>query len=135
MSSISIETIANLNGKPTAVLYRYVVPGTKEEQKSKFASPVGTVSVDEITPLKTATIQVTRTAQGYGAVVALPWKELGFAKLPQGALRGDVGILVGDAEGTRTVARYYYYDQKSQVVSDLPSEAMVDPGQWGTLEF
>ncbi|MEI8195807.1 MAG: hypothetical protein WCI73_07860, partial [Phycisphaerae bacterium] len=127
--------IANLNGKPTAVLYKFVVPGTKEEQKSKFASPVGTVAVDEIKILKTADITITKAGKGYAATVCIPWKELGFDKPPQGVLRGDVGILVADSEGTRTVARYYYYDQKSQVVSDLPSETMVDPSQWGSFEF
>ncbi|MFA6291917.1 MAG: hypothetical protein WC637_09065 [Victivallales bacterium] len=127
--------VANMNSKPVAVLYKFIVPGTKEEVKSKFASPVGTVSVDDIKILKTARVEVKKEGKGYSATVTIPWKELDFEKSPQGVFRGDVGILVADPEGVRTVARYYYYDQKSQVVSDLPSETMVDPSQWGTFEF
>ena len=127
--------VANLNGKPTAVLYKFVVPGTKESSKSKYSSPAGSASVDEIKIIKPRRLQIKKTQKGYSAIITIPWKELGFDKLPTGKLYGDVGILVPDAGGTRTVARYYYYDQKSQVVSDLPSEIMVDPSQWGILEF
>ncbi len=127
--------VANMSNKPVAVLYKFVVPGTKEDLKSKFASPVSTVSVDEIRVLKTARIEVKKEGKGYSASVTIPWKEIGLEKPLQGIFRGDVGILVADTEGGRTVARYYYYDQKSQVVSDLPSETMVDPSQWGTFEF
>jgi hypothetical protein len=127
--------IADMNGKPTAVLYRFVVPGTKEEDKSWFASPVGKVAVDEVKILEKARISIKKVKNGYSVRVSIPWRELGFDKKPQGIYRGDVGILVADPQGTRTVARYYYYDQKSQIVSDLPSETMVDPSQWGILEF
>jgi hypothetical protein len=127
--------IANLNGKPVAVLYKFVVPGIKEDAKSQFASPVMTVSVDEIKILKKASIKIKTTPKGYFAQISIPWQELGFSSPPQGSLKGDIGILVADSEGLRTVARYYYFDQKSQIVSDLPSETMVDPSQWGTIEF
>ncbi len=127
--------VASMNGKPVAVLYRFIVPGTKEEAKATFASPVGSVSVDEVRALKTARVEIKKNDKGYTADICIPWKELGFEKPPQGVFKGDVGVLVADREGVRTVARYYYYDQKSQVVSDLPSETMVDPSQWGRIEF
>lgn len=127
--------VANLNGKPVATLYRFVAPGAGEESKATFASPVRSVSVDEVKILKADRLEIAKAGKGYAVDVRIPWRELGFEKPPQGALKGDIGVLVADQGGSRTVARYYYYDQKSQVVSDLPSEAMVDPSQWGSIEF
>jgi hypothetical protein len=56
-------------------------------------------------------------------------------KSPQRNLLGDVGLILADPEGTRAVARHYYFDRGSQVVSDLPSEVRVDPSQWGEIQF
>ena len=50
-------------------------------------------------------------------------------------LRGDLGVIFSDPTGTRAVARHYYFDQGSQAVSDLPTEASVYPARWGELRF
>jgi hypothetical protein len=46
-----------------------------------------------------------------------------------------VGVIFSDPTGSRDVARHYYFDQGSQAVSDLPTEATVYPDRWGVLRF
>jgi hypothetical protein len=127
--------IADMNGKPTAVLYEFVVTGIADAEKSKFVSPVGMYVVDEIKVLEKVRVNIKKGTKSYSAKIIIPWKELGLSEVPDGIIKGDVGVIMSDSAGTRNVARYYYYDQNSQVVSDLPSEAKVDPSQWGNLEF
>jgi len=125
--------IAMLQGKPVVVRYEYVVSGTKEP--AKFASPTGVATVDRITVLKQAHVTVDRNAQRVLVVMHLPWTSLGLAGPPTVSLRGDVGVILSDSTGNRAVARHYYFDHGSQVVSDLPSEVRINPSQWGILQF
>lgn len=125
--------VAMLNGKPVVVRYRFVVPGTATP--ATIASPTGKVTVDAITVLSMARVDVTREAKRCRVSIWLPWAELGLAGLPQGELRGDVGVILSDTTGSRAVARHYHFDRGSQVVSDLPSETRVDPSRWGVITF
>lgn len=122
-------------GKPVAVRYRFVVPDTPESQKSQFASPTGTAVVDEVSLPGDVAVTVENSGTGWTVVAKLPWKALGLSGPPKQTLRGDVGLIEGDATGTRAVARHYYFDRGSQVVSDLPSEVRVNPSLWGDLAF
>lgn len=122
-------------GKPVAVRYRYVVPGVAENDKAKFASPTGVAVVDEVSVRPEVTVKIEKTDKGWRLTARIPWTSLGLAKAPAGELRGDIGVTLADAAGTRTVARYYYFDAHSQVVSDIPSEVRVNPSAWGILSF
>ena len=50
-------------------------------------------------------------------------------------LRGDVGILLADQNGLRTVDRWYWSGKSQTTVSDEPTEARLTPGLWGELDF
>jgi hypothetical protein len=50
-------------------------------------------------------------------------------------LRGDVGVLIGDHQGQRTVARYYWANDELLVMGDLPAESRIHPQLWGHLRF
>jgi hypothetical protein len=122
-------------GKPVAVRYRYVVPGVAEDKKAKFASPTGVAVVDDVSVRPEVTVKIEKTGKGWRLTARIPWTSLGLIKAPVGEVRGDIGVTLADAAGTRTVARYYYFDTQSQVVSDLPSEVRVNPSAWGVLSF
>jgi len=126
---------ATYQGEPVAVRYRFVVPGVDEASKVKFASPTGVAVVDEVAIQKGVQVKIEQTSSGYRLKARIPWKVLGLGKAPEGEMRGDVGVIVSDPGGSRSISRYYYFDQNSQVVSDLPSEVRVNPSQWGTLSF
>jgi len=48
-------------------------------------------------------------------------------------LSGDVGVLFADSSGKNTVARHYWNNQNTGLVNDVPGEADLAPGLWGTL--
>lgn len=123
------------HGKPVAVRYRFVVPSVAEADKSKFASPTGVAIVDEVSVQPNIEVAIEKITDGYRLKARIPWQVLGLSKAPTGDLLGDVGIIVSDASGGKSIARYYYFDQKSQVVSDLPSETRVNPENWGIISF
>ncbi len=125
------------HGEPIAVRYRFVVPNVAPAARSKFASPTGVAVVDEVSIQKEIQVKIEKTAEGYRLKARIPWKNLGLDKAPNEdlPLRGDFGVILSDPDGSRSVARYYYFDQKSDIVCDLPSEVRVNPSQWGTISF
>jgi hypothetical protein len=125
--------IAMHGNKPVVVRYRFVVPGAAEPKT--FTSPTGSTTVDDIQVLETARVTIDRKEKSYRVVVNLSWKELGLDSHVGGDWRGDVGVILSDPTGARTVERRYYYDRNSSVVSDLSSEARVSPARWGTIRF
>jgi len=124
---------AQYKGKPVAVLYRFSVPGAA--LPVKFASPTGETTVDEVKVLTDVNIDVKPSGRGYTLLARIPWRDLGLSRQADGAYRGDVGIIVGEPNGSRARARYYHFDQGSGVVVDLSSEAQVFPNRWGILTF
>jgi hypothetical protein len=100
-----------------------------------FTSPVGEVKIDEVRELKTAQVKAARQERAWTLEAAIPWKELGHPLARNTALRGDVGVLVSDRDGQRTIGRYYWANKSHVVMSDLPSEARVNPSLWGELRF
>ena len=70
------------------------------------------------------------------AVRAVPLAELGLAPTFGKVLRGDFGVIYGDAEGTTNIFRNYWSNQATGLVNDVPGEIMLTPVLWGgiTLE-
>ncbi len=62
-----------------------------------------------------------------------PIKVLGLRPSAGVEILADVGILRG-VEG-RTMQRVYWSNQDTTLVSDLPSEARLRPGEWGLWKF
>ena len=50
-------------------------------------------------------------------------------------IRGDVGRVLSDQTGTRAAARSYWSNKNTNIVSDVPSEARLQPSLWGELRF
>ena len=131
--------ISEVNGKPTAMLYRPVVAGGTSEPV-KFTSPVKSVRIDKIEDLS-AELELASKLQkdGKGTVLAavyefsLPMARLGLSPAPGQTIRGDLGVLRGD--GLRTMQRVYWNNKSSGLVSDTPSEAELIPRLWGTIQF
>lgn len=104
----------------------------------EFASPVSTYKVARVEQLTNIKPVVTRRTGGYSLTIDLPWQSaLGESDAPQARTlrRADVGVIFGDATGSRTIRRSYFFDPASQEVSDIPSETRVNPSAWGTVEF
>lgn len=118
-------------GKTKAVLYRAVVPGTPDDKKVVFSAPWHSTSMDSVTDVSD---QVQLVNDGTGNYqISVPLAVLGLKPKNGMRIKGDIGILRGS--GTQTTQRVYWSNKATAIVSDVPSEAMLTPGVWGTFEF
>jgi hypothetical protein len=118
-----------------AVLYRHRVPGAKEADGVVFQSPWRSEKVDVVRKLAGAKIAVQRGSNEYRVEAAVPLAELGVADLAGKKLRGDFGVIYGDAGGTIDVFRNYWSNQATGLVNDVPGEIMLTPSLWGDVTF
>lgn len=124
--------VTRVGGKTRALLYRAVVPGTKEPVK--FSSPWRTITLDRVDDVS-GDVQLADDGAGHFEF-SIPLKTLGapFEKAQPGSrLRGDLGVLRGSAG--QTLQRVYWTNKATAIVADVPSEAQLSPKLWGTLEL
>ena len=115
-------------GKPRAMLYQAVVPGTKEPVP--FSSPWRTITLDRVTDVSD---KIELAAADGNYELAVPLSLLGLEPRPGLELRGDVGILRG--QGGVTTQRVYWSNKATAIVADVPSEAELRPALWGRWKF
>lgn len=127
-------SFAMVDKTPQAILYEYVVPGTKNPHA--FTAPHHSISVDKISLLKNAKITVDRKEQGnYTLEATVPLAALKFKPISGMKVAGDVGKVVSDQTGTTRINRLYWCNNNTRTVSDIPSEARIQPNLWGTFIF
>lgn len=118
--------ITRVKGQPRATLYRAVVPGIAEAQKVLFESPVGKVWFDEV---RDVSAEVKLAQQGGNYEISVPLPLLGMKPEQGRTILGDIGVLRGD--GSQTIQRLYWNNLNTAIVSDIPSEARLQPINWG----
>jgi hypothetical protein len=114
--------------KTLAILYRPVVPGTK--QPVPFSSPWRTITLDEV---KDVSDQVRLAGTEGNFEFSVPLALLGLRPEGGQTLRGDLGVLRGN--GFQTLHRVYWHNKATAITSDVPSEAELTPWLWGVLKF
>ena len=122
--------------EPYVLVMREKAPGAAAERHRIYSSPVFTVAFDDVgTASEDVRVEARATAEGATVSVTIPWRELGFGSAPASGtqLRGDIGLLCSDAAGQTTMARIFWCAKGGNLVSDLPSEARLNPGAWGEL--
>jgi hypothetical protein len=117
-----------VQGKPRALIYRPVVPGTKKPVS--FSSPWRTITIDRVDDVSD---QLRFAAAEGNYELSIPLAVLGLKPQPAQAIRADVGILRGN--GFQTLQRVYWSNKATGITSDVPSEAMLAPGLWGRWVF
>jgi len=124
--------VSRVAGKLAALLYRAVVPGAPAEARAKFSSPLGDVYFDRVDDVSS---QIILAQSGGDYVLTVPMDVLGLPdKLPaRQAILADVGMLRGD--GHQTAQRVYWNNLDTAIVSDVPSEVRLMPGNWGRWDF
>jgi len=126
-------SIGNFKGKPTAVLYRKV---SGEKHPKAFSSGVvQNYVMDSVTVVEGAKIEVKKSAKGYVVEAAIPLAVLGLKPADGLKLKGDFGVTHGDPSGTRTRLRSYWSNQHTGIVDDAVFELMMEPKNWGTIQF
>ena len=126
---------AMVEGKPKVMLYEPKAAGAKEESRVKFSSPVSTIWFDRVIDISDSVeLAAGKDAKGGEANYELrvPLSVIGL-KLARGrTFKGDIGVLRG--QGGATVARLYWSNKATAIVSDVPSEAALAPQNWGVVE-
>ena len=120
--------VTRRNGKLLAVLYRQKTD--KPGNRVSFASPIGEVVFDDVEDVSD---RVVLTANGGFYQIAVPLSLFGLDPSSGKQYRGDVGLVLGD--GTRAEARVYWHNKADAMTADVPSEARLNPSQWGLFRF
>lgn len=126
--------IAPFNGKASAVIMTPVDKKAPAELRKVYTSPVMTKSFDRVEVLQEAIVAVKIRDGGYCVELAVPLQDIGFKPAP-GRIRGDVGFISSDSKGMSNIARTYWSNKNTNLVSDLPSEAWFSPSKWSEIEI
>jgi len=121
---------AMVKGKPLVMMYEKRVSGTKAADRVPFTSPVMTVTFDRVRDI-TDRVTFAAAPDGSGYELAVPLDLVSFTPKKGMTIKGDIGVLRG-AEGT-TLARSYWSNKATAIVSDVPSEADLRPANWGDI--
>ncbi len=127
--------ISQLGGKPVAVLMKAVDSSADKQLAVDYTSPVAPKHFDRVEVLSDAMVRVSKTASGYLVEASLPLSALGLKPLKGMKVRGDFGFISSDSAGTINTARTYWANKDTNLVSDLPQEAWLNPFAWGELVF
>ncbi len=130
--------VTQIKGKTLALLYRAVVPGTKEPVP--FSSPWRTITLDRVDDLSSQ-VQLASSVEksDKGKVksafyeVSVPLSALGLAPADAQAIKADIGLLRGN--GFQTLQRVYWNNKATAITADVPSEAELTPALWGRWQF
>jgi len=130
-------SIGNVQGTPTAVLYRKVVAaGSPKKPKAFSSGVVKDFRLDFVDVIADAKIKVSvNPGKGYVVEAAIPLPALGLVPSAGLKLRGDFGVTHGDPVGQRTRLRTYWANQHTGIVDDAVYELMIEPKFWGELTF
>jgi hypothetical protein len=120
--------VTKRNGKILAVLYRQKATGSGNSQT--FASPVGEVIFDDVQDVSK---YVEVASRGSNYEFSVPLSVLGLKDPVGKSFRGDVGLVLSD--GVRARARIYWHNKWDSMAADVPSEARLNPSQWGLFRF
>ena len=129
-------SIGNLQGKPTAVVYRPVAAAGDRAPRKFFSGVVRDgYEMQSVKVLPEARIQVKLDRGGYTVEAAIPLAALGLAPAKGLKLRGDLGATFGDPAGKDTILRSHWSNQATGLVADEVYELMLEPKNWGVILF
>jgi hypothetical protein len=121
--------ITKKNGQTLAVLYRQKSAGGHGNRQT-FASPVGQITFDDVEDVS-KDVQVAQSGGNYE--FSVPLSVLGLDNPTGKTFRGDVGYVLSD--GVHARARIYWHNKWDSMCADVPSEARLNPSQWGLFKF
>jgi hypothetical protein len=117
-----------VKGKPLALIYRAVVPGTNT--RVPFSSPSRTIWFDQVEDVSSS---LEFAAKGGDYEFSIPLSALGLQPQPGTTISADLGVLRGN--GAQTLQRVYWCNKATAITADVPSEAELTPRLWGRWQF
>ncbi len=126
-------SIGNLQGEPTAVIYKFVCD---EKKPRTFSSGVVQgYTADFVDIIRDATIEAVPQGDRYTVEAAIPLAALGIKPSPGVTLRGDVGATHGTPSGDDTRLRTHWSNQQTGLTDDVVFELQITPKNWGAITF
>ncbi|MBA3684428.1 MAG: hypothetical protein H0W72_04220 [Planctomycetes bacterium] len=128
--------VAPLEGKDS-VVYAQAKAAAKDGPVTYMVgnNPANATNLDVVKRMASATATSKVGGSGYSVLLRVPLADLGIDPAKAPALSGVIGVIYSDPLGTNRVARMYWCDKATDLVSDVPSEARLDPARWGKLVF
>jgi len=124
--------VYRVKGQIKAMLYRAVVPGTKNP--IPFTSPGRTITFDQVQDVSSLIDFKALTGDSAGTFVfSIPLETLGLKPVPGERIKADIGLLRGSP--IDTLQRVYWSNKATGITSDVPSEAELTPNLWGEWIF
>ncbi len=124
--------VTKQGGKTTAVVFK---PKVKDFARKPvvLTSPTGTEPFDAIETTDRVELNLTKTADGFNAVVTIPQDLIGLNLQSGDTVKMDVGYLFGNATGSQVALRSYWMNNgfSANVTSDIPNESRLVPNEWG----
>lgn len=90
---------------------------------------------DIVRRLEKAVIRTAIGSGGYSVLITVPLAELGLDMVKAEEIKGVAGVIFSDASGTNRGSRLYWHNKETGQVSDVPSEARLDPSLWGSVKL
>lgn len=132
-----IRLLAAPVGGKNSVIYWQKKADTKENPTTYVVSnnEANAQVFDIVKLLPSARLSVQQGMLGYSALLTIPLAELGIDPANVSELKGITGVIFSDPSGTIRASRLYWHDKSTGLVSDVPSEARVNPASWGTIKL
>jgi hypothetical protein len=126
---------APLNGVNTAAYWQRTATVKNNPQTYVVGNNVGNASsFDVVRPMASATILHKTGDTGYSVLVTVPLADLGITPATMRELKGTLGVIFSDPSGKNRLARLYWYDKQTDLVSDVPSESRLAVERFGRIE-
>ncbi len=118
--------VTRTQDRSRAVLFQPVASRGPRLREMLYQSPVGQARFDEVADVSD---RVALAGREGDFEFSVPLEVVGLRAGESAELLGDLGLLRGD--GVQTTERNYWNNLDTSLVSDIPSEARLQPGRWG----
>jgi hypothetical protein len=127
---------APLNGKNTVIYSQAkIIQQAHPVTYMVGNNPANATNLDVVTILESATAISKTGTNGYSVLLRVPLADIGLNPADTKTIKGIVGVIYSDPLGTNRVARMYWFDKATDLVSDVPTEARLSPEKWGTIRI
>jgi hypothetical protein len=127
---------APISGQPT-VVYSQLMAEQPETPVTYMVgnNPANAVPFAIVRRSAGAVAKVSTGFAGYSVLVTIPLAELGIDPTKAATFPGIAGVIFSNPAGNNRLARLYWFDKATDLVSDVPSEARLDAKRWGPVRF